>query len=168
MDRKDDGHVPSERDSRHRPANPCEPAVEAFAAVTRHQDHSFVRGETSVEELLDPRSQLRPAVQQSGHPQQGVDPGIAGHDDPVATNSFVQKIFARPRGRGEVKIGHLADEPAIDLLGPRSIDVVGAQAGLDMRHWNSVVERCKRTGKGRGRVPLHDDPIRVARRRGPR
>jgi len=29
-----------------------------------------------------------------------------------------------------------------------------------MRHWNFVVERCERTGKGRGRVPLHDDPIR--------
>jgi len=27
-----------------------------------------------------------------------------------------------------------------------------------MRHWNFVVERCERTGKGRGRVPLHDDP----------
>jgi hypothetical protein len=65
------------------------PAVEAFAAVTRHQDHSFARDETFVEDLLDPRSQLRPAVQQSRHPQQGVDPGIAGHDDPVATNSFV-------------------------------------------------------------------------------
>jgi hypothetical protein len=58
-----------------------------------------------------------------------------------------------------MKIGHLADEPAIDLLRPRSIDVFGAQAGLDMRHWNSVVEGRKRTGKGRGRVPLHDDPI---------
>jgi len=57
--------------------------------VTRHQDHSFARDETFVEDLLDPRSQLRPAVQQSRHPQQGVDPGIAGHDDPVATNSFV-------------------------------------------------------------------------------
>ena len=89
MDRKDDGDVPSERDPCHRLANPREPAVEAFAAVTRHQDHSFARDETFVEDLLDPRSQLRPAVQQSRHPQQGVDPGIAGHDDPVATNSVV-------------------------------------------------------------------------------
>jgi hypothetical protein len=71
----------------------------------------------------------------------------------------VQKIFARLAGRGEVKIGHLADEPAIDLLGPRRIDVVGAQAGPDMRHGNSVVGLCKSPGKGRGRVPLHDDPI---------
>jgi hypothetical protein len=109
------------RDPRHRTANPCDVAVEAFAAMTRHQDHSLVLGETSVEDLLNPRQQLRSAAQENGHPQQGVDTGIAGHDDPVAANSFAQEIVACSGSRGEVKIGQLADEPAVDLLGPRCL-----------------------------------------------
>ena len=106
-----------------------------------------MRGKTFVEDLLGPRPQLPRLVQQSRHPQQGVDPGIAGYEDPIAGNSFSQEIAAGPSGRGEVNIGYLADEPAVDLLGPRGIDVVGAQPGLDMRYGNPVVEGRQRTGK---------------------
>ena len=141
MDRKDDGDVLSQCDPRHCLANPREPAVEAFAAVARHQDYSFVLGEMSVEYPLRPRPQLRLAIQQSGHPQQCVDSGIARHDDPVVVNSLAQKIVTGPGGRGKVQVGHLTDEPAVNLLRPRRIDVGGAQTGLDMRHWDSVVER---------------------------
>src|SRR5215471_17723150 len=137
MDRKDDGDVLSQCDPCHCLANSREPAVEAFAAVARHQDYSFVLGEMSAQYSLDPRPQLRLAIQQSGHPQQCVDPGIARDDDPGAADSLAQKVVTGPGGRSKVKVGYLTDEPAVNLLRPRRIDVGGAQTGLDMRYWDS-------------------------------
>ena len=162
MDRKDDGDVRSQRDPRHGIANSREPAVEAFPAMARHQDQSPVAGmpgEKAGEYRLDAGAQLGMLLQQGRHPKQGVDPRIAGHDDPLVANTFAQQVVAGPSRRGEVKIGHMADEPAVHLLGPWRVDVVGAQAGLDMRHRNSVVEGRQCPGKGRGRVALHNDPV---------
>src|SRR5712691_9416580 len=129
---KDDGDVPPPGDPRHRTANPREPAVETFAAVTRYQNQSSIPAMLG-KHLPGARSELFALVKQSRHPEQGVDPGIAGDDDSVTADPFAQQVIACPRCRGEVKVGYVADEPAVDLLGPRRVGVVGAQASLDMR-----------------------------------
>src|SRR4029077_17730176 len=86
-------------------------------------------------------------------------PGVAVHENPVAADPLPLQICARPRGRGEMQISNMGYEPAVYLFWPRRIDIVGAQAGLDMRHRNAMVESCQRPGKRGGRVALHDDPI---------
>ena len=81
-------------------------------------------------------------------PQQGVDPGIAGHHECApSVYAFAQQIVARPRRRGKMQIGDAGDEPAVHLLRPRRIDVAGAQAGFDMRHRDLVIEGGERPAK---------------------
>jgi hypothetical protein len=79
MDREDDANILAVRDPYHRTSNSREPAVEAFTAMTGHQDKSFSLGESAIEDLLCPRPQLGALVEHGGDPQQGVDTGIAGY-----------------------------------------------------------------------------------------
>ncbi len=156
--RKDNRGIVSVGDARHRAANAGNPPVEAFAAVASHQNQSPAR-EMRRQNGRAPGAQVWPVIQQSGNPQQSIDPGIAGDEDPIATDPFPPQILARPCGRGKVQIGDVGYEPPVHFFGPGRIDVVGAQAGLDVSHRDAVVEGRKRPGKGRGRVALNDHPI---------
>src|SRR6267154_1680479 len=125
MHRKNDADIRPRGDARQRAANPLEPAVEAFAAMTSHQDQTF-RGEMRRQNRLEPRAQLWLAVQQGRDPQQSVDPGIAGYQDPLAADPFSKQIGAGTRRRSQVEVGDAGDEPAVHLLGPRRINIVRA------------------------------------------
>src|SRR5215469_3840535 len=105
------------------------------------------------------RRQPGAPIQLIRHPQQGIDPGIAGHHDPLVPDPLPQEIIARPSSRREVEIGYVTDQPAVHLLGPGCVDVVRTQTGLDVRHWKPVVKGSQRRGKSRSRVSLHDDAI---------
>ena len=158
MYRKDNRGIASVRNARHRAANAGNPAVEAFAAVARHQNHSPAH-EMRRQNGSAPGTQVGPVIQQSGNSQQSIDPGIAGDEDPVATDPFPLQILSRPCGRRKVKIGDVGYEPSVHFFGPGRINVVRAQAGLDVSNGYAVIEGGKRPGKGRGRVTLHDHPI---------
>ena len=58
-----------------------------------------------------------------------------------------------------MQIGDAANEQPVNLLRPRRVNVAGAQPRLDMRDRDVVIKGGERPGKGRGCVPLDDDPV---------
>ena len=69
-----------------------------------------------------------------------------------------QVLLARLRG-GEVVLAHDIDGLAVELLGPGAVDVVRAQARLDMPHGDLQVEARERRGEaGRG-VAVDQDHV---------
>jgi len=53
-----------------------------------------------------------------------------------------------------MKIGDVADEPAIHFVGLWRIDVLGPQAGLDIRNRDPVIEGSQCPGESGGGVAL--------------
>ena len=92
---------------------------------------------------------------------QGVDAGVAGDPDPgLGLSLGKQVLLARLRG-SEVVLAHDVDGLAVELLRPGAVDVVSAQAGLDVTHGDLQVEAGKRRGEaGRG-VPVDQDHVRL-------
>ena len=90
---------------------------------------------------------------------QGVDAGVAGDPDLRFGLALVEQVLlARLRG-GEVVLAHDVDGLAVELLGPGAVDVVRAQAGLDVPHGNLQVETRERRGEaGRG-VAVDQDNV---------
>ena len=89
---------------------------------------------------------------------QGVDAGVAGDPDLGLWLALVEKVLpARLRG-GEVVLAHDVYRLAVELLGPGAVDVVRAQARLDVAHGDLQVEACERRREaGRGvAVDQHD------------
>lgn len=89
---------------------------------------------------------------------QGVDAGVAGDPDLRFGLALVEQVLlARLRG-GEVVLAHDVDGLAVELLGPGAVDVVRAQAGLDVPHGDLQVEARERCGEaGRGVAVDQDD-----------
>lgn len=87
-----------------------------------------------------------------------VDTGVAGDPDPGLGLALPEQILlARLRG-GEVVLAHDVYRLAVELLRPGAVDVVRAQAGLDVAHGNLQVEACERGGEaGRGVAVDQDD-----------
>jgi hypothetical protein len=67
MYRKNNRDIPSIGDARHCAANAGNPAVEAFAAVARHQNHSPA-DEMRRQNGRAPGTQVWPVIQQSSNP----------------------------------------------------------------------------------------------------
>lgn len=90
---------------------------------------------------------------------QGVYAGVAGDPDLGLGLALGEKVLlAGPRG-GEVVLAHDVDGLAVELLGPGAVDVVRAQAGLDVPHGDLQVEACECRGEaGRG-VPVDQDHV---------
>ena len=90
---------------------------------------------------------------------QGVDAGVAGDPDPGLGLALVQQVlFAGLRG-GEIVLAHDVDGLAVELLRPGAVDVVRAQAGLDVSNGNLQVEaRERRREAGRG-VAVHEHDV---------
>ena len=82
---------------------------------------------------------------------QGVDAGVAGDPDPGLGLALAEQVLlARLRG-GEVVLAHDVDGLAVELLRPGAVDVVRAQARLDVAHGDRQVEARECRGKtGRG------------------
>ena len=62
-------------------------------------------------------------------------------------------------GGGKVESGEPAGDHAVHLFGERLGEVVGAQAGFDMGHRDSLVEPGEGSAEGSGGVALNDDEI---------
>lgn len=90
---------------------------------------------------------------------QGVDAGVAGDPDPGLGLALVEQVLlARLRG-GEIILAHDVDSLAVELLRPGAVDVVRAQAGLDVANGDLQVEARKCSGEaGRG-VPVDQDHV---------
>lgn len=89
---------------------------------------------------------------------QGVDAGVAGDPDLRFRLALVEQVLlGRLRG-GEVVLAHDVDDLTVELLRPGTVDVVRAQAGLDVPHGDLQVEACECGGEaGRGVSVDQDD-----------
>lgn len=86
-------------------------------------------------------------------------PGVAGDPDLGLGLALAEQVLlARLRG-GEVVLAHDVDRLAVELLRPGAVDVVRAQAGLDVAHGNLKVKARERRGEaGRG-VAVDQDHV---------
>lgn len=90
---------------------------------------------------------------------QGVDARVAGDPDLGLRLALVQKVLPTGLSGCEIVLAHDVDRLAVELLGPGAVDVVRAQARLDVAHGNLQVEACERRGEaGRG-VAVHEHHV---------
>src|SRR5712675_1802379 len=93
--------------------------------------------------------------------QESVNPGVARNVNCSRTEEFLQEICTSLFGRSEMQTGQLINKSAVDFLGIRIIAVIGAKPRFDVRHRNPQVKGSERGGECRGRITLHDDPVRT-------
>ena len=129
-----------------------------------HAVHGLAQVLAAVRRDEDEAGALRPLELGVGVPlahggAQGVDARVAGDPDLGFGLDLAEQVLpARLRG-GEVVLGHDVDSLAVELLGPGAVDVVRAQARLDMPHGDLKVEARERCGEaGRG-VAVDQDHV---------
>lgn len=90
---------------------------------------------------------------------QGVDACVSGDPDLRLGLALAEQVLSARLRRGEVVLAHDVDGLAVELLRPGAVDVVRAQAGLDVSHGNLQVKACERGGEaGRG-VTVDQDHV---------
>lgn len=90
---------------------------------------------------------------------QGVDAGVPGDPDLGFGLALAEQVLlARLRG-GEVVLAHDVDGLAVELLWPGAVDVVRAQASLDVAHGDLQVEAGKRRGEAGRCVSVDQDDV---------
>ena len=129
----------------HHAADGAEHAVHGLAQVLA----AVRRDENEAGALGPPELGMGVALAHGG--AQSVDASVAGDPDLRFGLALVEQVMlARIRG-GEVVLAHDVDGLAVELLGPGAVDVVRAQAGLDVPHRDLQVEARERRGEaGRG------------------
>lgn len=90
---------------------------------------------------------------------QGVDAGVAGDPDPGLGLALAEQVLLARRRGGEVVLAHDVDRLAVELLRPGAVDVVRAQARLDMPHGDLQVEARERRGEASRGVPVDQDDV---------
>ena len=90
---------------------------------------------------------------------QRVDCGIAGDIDALRLSALAQKILPRELGGGEIVPGNDADRLAVEFLGIRRIDIVGAQSCLDVPDRDLQIEAGKCGDKGGGGIAVHQHNV---------
>src|SRR5689334_15360487 len=90
---------------------------------------------------------------------QRIDHGVSGYVDRRRVDVFASKRFGRGIGWGEVERGEAADDLAVDLFGPRMVDVAAPEARLDVGDRNLAVVGGERPGHRGGSVALDHHPI---------
>lgn len=89
---------------------------------------------------------------------QGVDAGVPGDPDLVFALALVEQVLLAGLRGGEIVLAHDVDGLAVELLRPGAVDVMRAQARLDVTHGDLQVEACERGGEaGRGVTMDKDD-----------
>lgn len=137
----------------HHAADGSEHAVhglaQVLAAVRRDEDEAGPLGPV----------ELGMGVALANGGAQGVDAGVAGDPDLRFWLALVEQVLPAGLRGGEVVLAHDVDGLAVELLGPRAVDVVRAQASLHMPHGNLQVEARERGGEaGRG-VAVDQDHV---------
>lgn len=129
-----------------------------------HAVHGLAQVLAAVRRDEDEAGAFRPIELGMGVPlahggAQGVDAGVAGDPDPGLGLALAEQVLlAGLRGR-EVVPAHDVNRLAVELLRPGAVDVVRAQAGLDVAHGDLQVEACERCGEaGRG-VTMYEHDI---------
>ena len=79
------------------------------------------------------------ALELIDHHVEGIDNGVARHEDLALGFLFFQVALAQRCGR-EVICRDAARDLAVHLLRPGAVDVVGAEASLDMTHGYLLIE----------------------------
>lgn len=136
----------------HHAADGAEHAVhrlaQVLAAVRRDEDEAGALGP----------SELGVGVALAHGGAQGVDAGVAGDPDPGLGLALAEQVLLAGLRGGEVVLAHDVDGLAVELLRPGAVDVVRAQAGLDVAHGDLQVEARERSGEaGRGVAVDQDD-----------
>ena len=93
-------------------------------------------------------------------PQQGVDHGVAAHDDLIVGDTLPQQVVARRRRRRKAQARGDRRQAAIEFLGKRAAQIARAQARLDMAEWDVVIETGHGRGHHRGGVALGQQHVR--------
>lgn len=90
---------------------------------------------------------------------QGIDARVAGDPDLGLGLTLAEQVLLARLRRGEVVLAHDIDRLAVELLRPGAVDVVRAQARLDVAHGDLQVEARERRGEaGRG-VPVDQNHV---------
>lgn len=129
--------------------HPVHGLAQVLAAVRRDEDEAGALGPL----------ELGVGVALAHGGAQGVDAGVAGDPDLGLWLALVKKVLLTGLRGGEVVLAHDVDRLAVELLGPGAVDVVRAQAGLDVAHGYLQVEARERRGEaGRG-VAVHEHDV---------
>ena len=137
----------------HHAADGAEHAVHGLAQVL-----AAVRRDEDEAGALRP-SELGVGVALAHGRAQGVDAGVSGNPDLGLRLTLAQKVLLAGLRGGEVVLAHDVDRLAVELLRPGAVDIVRAQAGLDVAHGNLKVKARERRGEaGRG-VSVDQDDI---------
>ena len=137
----------------HHAADGAEHAVhglaQVLAAVCRDEDEAGALGPVELG--------VGVALAHSG--AQGVDAGVSGDPDLRFGLTLGEQVLpARLRG-GEVILAHDIDGLAVELLRPGAVDVVRAQAGLDVAHGDLQVEAGERRREAGRSVTMDQDHV---------
>lgn len=137
----------------HHAADGSEHAVHGLAQVL-----ATVRRDEDEAGSLDP-VELGMGVALANGGAKGVDSRVAGDPDLRLRLALAEQVLLARLRRGEVVLAHDVDRLAVELLGPGAVDVVRAQARLDVSHGNLQVEARERRGEaGRG-VAVDQDHV---------
>lgn len=123
--------------------------AQVLAAVSRDEDEAGALGPV----------ELGVGVALAHGGAQGIDAGVAGDPDPGLGLALIEQVLLAGLRGSEVVLAHDVNRLAVELLGPGAVDVVRAQAGLDVAHGDLQVEARKCSGEaGRG-VPVDQDHV---------
>ena len=83
-------------------------------------------------------------------------------DEDLAMGLFLLEILLAEGRRGEIVGGDATSDLAVHLLGPRAVDVVSPETGLDMANRDLLVEGGEGGGGAGGCVTMDQNHIRLA------
>ena len=128
-----------------------------------HAVHGLAQVLAAVRRDEDEAGALRPGELGVGIPlahggAQGVDAGVAGDPDLRLRLALAEQVLLAGLRGGEVVLADDVHGLAVELLRPGAVDVVRAQAGLDVAHRDLQVEARERSSEaGRGVAMDQDD-----------
>lgn len=129
----------------HHAADGAEHAVHGFAQVL-----AAVRRDEDEAGAISP-GELGVGIPLAHGRAQGVDAGVAGDPDLGLGLALAEQVLLAGLRGGEIVLADDVHGLAVELLRPGAVDVVRAQAGLDVPHGDMQVEAGQRGGKaGRG------------------
>lgn len=103
--------------------------------------------------------ELRMGVALAHGGSQGVDARVAGDPDLRLRLALAEQVLLAGLRGGEVVLADDVHGLAVELLRPGAVDVMCAQAGLDVAHRDLQVEARERSGEAGGGVAVDQDHV---------